>query len=103
VSETETYDWKRIDLALWSVEDIYKDARTGRVNAKCFELQRKVDVSGISGTGIVAEGVEFPNGKVLIKWLGDRPSLVLWQSIEHAQGVHGHNGGTDFVYTIPGA
>jgi len=35
---------------------------------------------------------------VLIKWLGDRPSLVLWQSMEHAVSVHGHNGGTEFVY-----
>lgn len=81
------------------VEDLYLIARNGHIEgARNFHLNRKIDYSGISGKGIVAEGVEFANGKVLIKWLGDRPSLVLWQSMEHAGSVHGHNGGTEFVY-----
>ena len=33
---------------------------------KRFRFKRTEDVSGISGTGIVAEGVEFTNGKVVM-------------------------------------
>lgn len=65
---------------------------------KTFVLQRQVDVSGISGTGIVAEGVLWEDGTCTIRWKGDRPSIVHWQSIEHAESVHGHGGHTMFVF-----
>ena len=63
-----------------------------------FVLERDHDVSGISGTGTVAEGVQFTDGKVVIRWYGARPSTVVWESIEHAEAVHGHNGATRFVW-----
>lgn len=59
---------------------------------KRFVLNRSVDVSGVSGTGVVVEGVEFTDGTVAIKWLGDRPSMVFWNNMEDAIGIHGHNG-----------
>jgi len=81
------------------IEQTYELGRLGKIEgSKRFRLERNTDYSGISGTGVVAEGVELESGRVLIKWLGDRPSLVLWQSMEHAVSVHGHNGGTEFVY-----
>lgn len=80
------------------VEELWQRGRRREHQAKPFRLERNTDYSGISGTGVVAEGAEFPNGQVIIKWLGDRPSLVLWQSMAHAESVHGHNGGTEFVY-----
>lgn len=57
-----------------------------------FVLNRKEDVSGVSGTGVVVEGVEFSDGTVALRWLGERPSLVFWKNIEDAIGIHGHNG-----------
>ena len=57
-----------------------------------FILNRKEDVSGVSGTGVVVEGVEFTDGTVALRWLGDRPSLVMWDNIKDALGIHGHNG-----------
>ena len=33
-----------------------------------FELVREEDVSGTSGTGVVAVGVEYPDGAVHIQW-----------------------------------
>ena len=36
---------------------------------RLFKLQRKVDCSGVSGTGVVAEGVEFDDGQVALRWL----------------------------------
>jgi len=57
-----------------------------------FSLERTVDVSGVSGTGTVAVGVEFEDGKVAIRWMGKTPSTVLWDSIDDAIAVHGHGG-----------
>lgn len=61
-------------------------------------MVRDVDVSGISGTGIVAEGVVFDNGKTVIHWFGERQSIVVWELLEDAIEIHGHNGNTQFVF-----
>jgi hypothetical protein len=61
-------------------------------------LRRHVDVSGVSGTGIVALGVQFPDGAVVIRWLGVNPSTVVWGSVSAAMSVHGHGGGTELEW-----
>lgn len=65
-----------------------------------FELHRHEDVTGVSGTGVVAEGVVFRDGVAVLRWLGEWPTSVVWHergvdSIEH---VHGHSGATDIVW-----
>lgn len=65
---------------------------------RTFALHRDQDISGISGTGVVALGAQWPDGSVTIRWLGDRPSTVCWASFEDAQAVHGHGGATRFVW-----
>lgn len=66
---------------------------------RTFVLQRDKDVTGISGTGIVAEGVEFSNGKVAIQWVvGDHQSTVVWDDIESVEAIHGHGGATVLVF-----
>jgi len=55
-----------------------------------FQLHRDQDVTGVSGTGVVADGVLFPDGAVTIRWRGDRPSTVAWACIEDAFHVHAH-------------
>jgi len=65
---------------------------------KTFHLQRDVDVSGISGTGIVADGVVFPDGACVIRWRGERQSTVVWPSIEDVEAIHGHGGATRIVW-----
>jgi hypothetical protein len=57
-----------------------------------FTLVREVDPSGVSGVGVVACGVQFDDGTAVVRWLGDRPSTVVWQSIEDALVIHGHDG-----------
>lgn len=65
---------------------------------KCFELHRDVDVSGVSGVGVVAQGVIFDNGMVAIAWMGERPcSVGVYPELAGAFTVHGHNGDTRFV------
>jgi len=63
-----------------------------------FRLQRDIDVSGISGTGIVADGVLWPDGTATIRWRGQRASTVNWDRIEDAEVIHGHGSGTRFVW-----
>jgi hypothetical protein len=60
---------------------------------RCFQLVRHVDVSGVSGTGVVAEGVEWSDGTVTLRWSGRYPTTTVWQDgIEAVIAVHGHDG-----------
>jgi hypothetical protein len=66
-----------------------------------FELQRIEDVSGVSGTGVVAEGVVFSDGVVALRWLTEWPTSVVFydRGMEAVEVIHGHNGRTQIVYT----
>ena len=59
-----------------------------------FELVRYHDVSGVSGTGTVAEGCVFTDGSVALRWHGPNPSTAIWPNIEAILAVHGHHGAT---------
>ena len=61
---------------------------------RAFRLKRDVDPTGVSGTGFVAEGIEFTDGTVVVRWLGETPSTVVWPSLDAAMKVHGHDGKT---------
>lgn len=79
-----------------------------------FELHRHTDVSGVSGTGVVAVGVQYdtpftvplpcgdhvrlPAGWCAIRWNGEYRSMVLWKSVDDAMAVHGHHGSTRLVW-----
>jgi hypothetical protein len=65
---------------------------------RTFVLHRNIDISGVSGTGIVAEGVQFSDATVVLRWLGEIPSTVNWRNIEDAMKIHGHNGATELVW-----
>jgi hypothetical protein len=68
-----------------------------------FELHRHEDPSGISGTGIVAEGVEFTDGTVALRWLGEWPVTTNHhdRGIQSVQALHGHSGRTEVVWLDP--
>ena len=68
-----------------------------------FKLVRYDDPSGVSGVGIVAYGVEFPDGTCAVHWHGDYPCTQVWPSVSAAsqvngligvRAVHGHSGRT---------
>lgn len=59
-----------------------------------FHMVRDVDHTGISGTGVVAEGVLFSDGTVALRWLGKNSSTGIWQSMDKVLSVHGHGGAT---------
>lgn len=57
-----------------------------------FQLVRFSDPSGVSGTGVVAYGVEWPDKAVSMRWLGADAAFANWDSIEAVERVHGHGG-----------
>lgn len=64
-----------------------------------FELHRDVDVTGMSGVGVVADGILWPNGTASVLWRGEHQSIVYWpDGFQHAAIVHGHGGATRFVF-----
>jgi hypothetical protein len=65
-----------------------------------FTLERDIDVTGVSGTGTVAEGVEFTDGVVTLHWVGTWPSSVVHyeRGMESVVHVHGHDGRTRIRY-----
>jgi len=65
---------------------------------KMFVLVRSEDVSGVSGTGIVAEGVQFSDGTVAMRWLRHPYSVAFYASIDDVERIHGHGGRTRIVW-----
>ena len=66
-----------------------------------FYVERVEDESGVSGTGRVAEGCEFDNGKVAMQWLSHKPSVTIFDNIKHLKDLHGHKGKTIVVWIDP--
>lgn len=73
-------------------------ANASSSSARLFTLVRTEDVSGTSGTGIVAEGVEFSDGSVVLHWISQYKSHELLDSIRVVELIHGHEGRTKVVY-----
>ena len=68
-----------------------------------FVLQRHEDVTGASGTGVVAWGVLWPDGTASVRWAGERASAVFWQGgMADVEFVHGHGGATEIVWLDQG-
>lgn len=63
-----------------------------------FQLNRHIDHSGVSGTGIVAHGVQFPDGRVVTAWNAQISQICVWASIEDMMSIHGHNGATELEW-----
>lgn len=68
--------------------------------ARLFSLHRDEDETGVSGTGVVAEGIEFSDGTVALRWLSDWPTSVVFhdRGIDAVRAVHGHGGKTRIVF-----
>lgn len=63
-----------------------------------FYLERLEDVSGASGTGIVAEGIVFTDGTCALRWMTALRSTCIYDSITAVEKIHGHEGKTLVVY-----
>ncbi len=63
-----------------------------------FYLLRQEDTSGVSGLGIVADGVTFPDGVTVLHWRADGGSTTFYASLEGLESVHGHSGRTKIIF-----
>lgn len=63
-------------------------------NMRRFCLKRIEDESGVSGSGYVAEGVEFSDGSCALNWLTHTACHGVYKNIKQLEAVHGHGGKT---------
>jgi len=61
-----------------------------RISMRRFVLLREEDETGMSGTGIVAEGAEFSGGKVVLQFRSHVQSIIIYDSIKAVKEIHGH-------------
>ena len=67
-----------------------------------FTIHRTEDPSGVSGTGVVAEGWESSSGEwVVLVWLSDTPSMEIHRDIRRVEEIHGHGGKSQIVWDSP--
>jgi hypothetical protein len=65
---------------------------------RSFILERDTDVSGVSGTGVIAEGIQFSTGKCALGWVTQYQSVAVYDNIETLMHIHGHDGKTRLVW-----
>lgn len=63
-----------------------------------FYLVRDQDLTGVSGTGIVAGGVQFPSGWIALSWFTAVTSMAFYPDIASVEQIHGHGGATRVVW-----
>lgn len=72
-------------------------------------MYREEDESGVSGTGVVADFAEFPNGQVVQEWRNEEngnletrgihdSGIDIRPTIDMAVQIHGHGGRTKYRY-----
>lgn len=59
-----------------------------------FYLTRHEDETGISGTGRIADGVQFADGTCILRWRTKHQSTGIYASLDELVGIHGHEGRT---------
>jgi hypothetical protein len=85
-----------------------------RPGPRAFVLVRHVDVSGVSGTGVVAEGTVWSDGSASVRWPGRGSrrgsgqvsgehgrsgSVAFWPGgVGEVEATHGHDGATEVRY-----
>lgn len=69
---------------------------------KLFWLMRDEDESGVSGTGLVAEGVQFAGGQCALHWLTEYTSVSIYPDIITLEKIHGHQGKTKVIHKLEG-
>lgn len=63
-----------------------------------FMLHRVVDVHDFTGHGVVAYGVEWPDGRCSYRWNSSLATTVAADSIKDVEAIHGHDGQTEVVW-----
>lgn len=63
-----------------------------------FVFVRDVDVTGVSGEGVIVWGIQFPDGMCAYRWNTVTATTCVGGCIEDLITIHGHNGATRLVW-----
>ena len=63
-----------------------------------FVFIRDEDETGISGEGLVVEGVRYSDGRCAYRWMTEHQTDQLADSIDKLYAIHGHGGRTRVVF-----
>jgi hypothetical protein len=83
-----------------SVEEDAANTMEDMAMRRCC-LFREEDVSGVSGAGVVAEGVVLSTGKVVLSWCSEYRSVTAYDTGAGLETVHGHEGRTRIAWLDP--
>jgi hypothetical protein len=60
-----------------------------------------VDPDQVSGTGIIAEGIVFGDGRVAMRWKTQYQSSAIYDGVDDLLAIHGHSGKTVLQFIDP--
>lgn len=63
-----------------------------------FFLVRHQDETGVSGVGVVAGGIMWPDGTACLRWFTPTTSAAFYNSIADVAAIHGHGGKTEVIF-----
>ena len=78
----------------WAYEIMRGQGQWRRAGARLFELIRTEDPTRVSGTGVIAEGVEWEDGSASLRWNGKLKSVAHYDRLADIIAIHGHGGST---------
>lgn len=85
----------------WVEPDAFKEFNgmtKPQTTMRRFILERLEDETGVSGTGVVAEGVEFWDGTCALRWKTKHRCSAIYDSILVLEAIHGHGGKTKVIW-----
>lgn len=82
--------------AIEDYEPTYEEVCFG-LDTYTFQLVRDSDVTGVSGTGVVAIGCDFPGNGCVLQWIGEIKSTFWYPNMELIKKLHGHDNKTRIV------
>lgn len=56
--------------------------------SRLFTIHREADITGISGTGLVLDGVVFHSGQVVVCWRSVHRSITVFEDWNAFDAVH---------------
>lgn len=92
---SDTFIIKYISVRVHKYGEKGKMSKEEKISFRRFKLVRYEDETGISGTGKIAEGVQFSSGKCVIAWIREIPSVTVYDTVDQILSIHGHDGKTE--------
>jgi hypothetical protein len=64
------------------------NGKEGHQTVKVFRMIRQKDISGVSGTGHVLDGIIFDDGTTVVTWRSNHASISIFRSYEDFKAIH---------------